>query len=96
MLEKDSLLKKVQTYDFVLVDLNLYLDSHPNCPYALEHYNRTLRLRDEAAKEYTEKFGPLTIRDVKDTTHWTWTDGPWPWESSYQFPNQEGNRYVEL
>ena len=30
MTEKQSLMKKIATYDFAIVELNLYLDTHPN------------------------------------------------------------------
>lgn len=80
MKERDSLLKKVQMYQFCLFDIHLYLDSHPFCKEALEYYKKYSELSKEANREYTEKFGPLNHSDVDVSHHWTWVDGPWPWE----------------
>ena len=48
MPDRDSLMKKIQTYDFYLVDLHLFLDSHPNCKEALEYFKKYKELSDAA------------------------------------------------
>ncbi len=80
MKERDSLLKKVQMYEFCLVDINLYLDSHPFCKDGLAYYKKYSALSKEARDEYTAKYGPICPSDVDVSHHWTWVDAPWPWE----------------
>jgi len=36
---KRRLMRQIKETDFVLKDLNLYLDTHPGCKEALEMYN---------------------------------------------------------
>ena len=74
------LLNKIKQYDFSLKELNLYLDTHPNCRRALSMFAQYKKLRDEAVQEYNEKFGPLTPEQNTDTQHWSWINDPWPWE----------------
>ena len=80
MNDKDNLLKRIQMYDFFLNEINLYLDTHPFCRNGLDYYNKYNALRKAACAEYSEKYGPLSISNVNTTDHWTWVDGPWPWE----------------
>ena len=41
-MNKAELFKKIQQLSFVKVELELFLDTHPDCPAALEHYYRTV------------------------------------------------------
>lgn len=76
----NNLLKKIQTYDFMLFELNLYLDTHPNCQHALEMHRRYTELLNSATEEYQRRFGPLTARMAGSGETWRWVDSPWPWE----------------
>lgn len=80
MNERQKLLKRLQICDFVLMDVKLYLDSHPCDRAALEHFKKYQELREKAYCDYTEKFGPLMARDRVYQDKWTWVDDPWPWE----------------
>ena len=44
------LLRKIQQYDFSLKELNLYLDTHPDCRRALAMFRKYQKLRTDAAK----------------------------------------------
>ena len=77
---RNSLMKKIQMYEFVLVEITLYLDTHKTCMYALDYYKKYRDLHAAAIKEYAEKFGPLNVTQAKADGSWDWTDGPWPWE----------------
>ncbi len=80
MNEQKMLLGKIKKYDFTLKELNLYLDTHPNCRCGLAMFQKYRKLRENAVDEYTRKFGPLTPEQVISSERWTWTDDPWPWE----------------
>ena len=80
MNDKQMLLSKIKKYDFTLKELNLYLDTHPNCRRGLSMFERFSKLRAQCIDEYTAKYGPLTPDRNTDTQHWSWVDGKWPWE----------------
>ncbi len=80
MNEKMLLLNKIKKYDFALKELNIYLDTHPNCRRALALFNQYSKLRSECINEFVQKFGPITPDQNNDSQHWSWIDDPWPWE----------------
>lgn len=80
MNEKMRLMKKIKEYDFALKELNLYLDTHPNCRRALALFKQYKELRKKAADEYVSKFGPIIPEQSNDDQHWAWIEDPWPWE----------------
>ena len=45
MNEKARLMRKIKEYDFALKELNLYLDTHPNCRRALALFKKYKDLR---------------------------------------------------
>jgi spore coat protein JB len=76
-----ELLEQLQAIDFVLVELNLYLDTHPGDQAAIDQYNYHVQQRWQLAQEYERRYGPLLhfghsyVRCPFD-----WKDAPWPWE----------------
>lgn len=82
MNERQMLLRKIKKYDFALKELNLYLDTHPNCRRALSLFDNYKKLRKDCMNEFTAKYGPLKPEQNNDSRHWNWIDDPWPWERS--------------
>lgn len=80
MCERKRLMQVIQSCDFALTDIVLYLDSHPYCQKGLAYFEKHKRMREEAAARYNKLFGPLNMRENCDPNRWTWVDGPWPWE----------------
>ncbi|MBR1592345.1 MAG: spore coat protein CotJB [Ruminococcus sp.] len=80
MNEKNRLLAVIKKYDFALKELNLYLDTHPNCRRALSLFNQYRANKDKAVNEYTSKYGSLTAEQNNNSERWAWVDDPWPWE----------------
>jgi len=78
---KRRLMRQIKETDFVLKDLNLYLDTHPGCKEALEMYNNYEKKSRQLTCEYEKNFGPLTPSTLNNTEAWLWTKGPWPWEN---------------
>ena len=77
---RQSLLMDIQKVDFMLVDLNLFLDTHPEDREALRFYHEMNAQRQKAVAEYTAEYGPLTAGSVTNAERWTWVDSPWPWQ----------------
>lgn len=79
-IEKEKLRRVIDTVSFAINDINLYLDTHPNDADALAQYEKYKTIRQQAVKEYTANFGPLTADNVTSTGKWSWVCTPWPWE----------------
>ncbi len=78
--DRQKLLLYISEVSFALLDVTLYLDTHPEDKEALEYYNQYKNMRHEALKEYEHCFGPLLSTDVNVQNGWQWTYQPWPWE----------------
>ncbi len=73
-------LEWVQALCFVVVDMQLYLDTHPCDEEALAFYNENLENYKKALAKYEETYGPLTADNVSNCNTWTWAEVPLPWE----------------
>ena len=65
---------------FVLLDLTLYLDTHPDCPHGLRQFAIAKAEYEQAVEIYRQQVGPVRAYDVNPTDGWTWGETPWPWE----------------
>ena len=80
-INKKKLMKEIKAYDFILTELNLYLNSHPNDKRALKMQTEAADKAECLTKRYNQIYGPLTARNNADTENWNWIKGPWPWEN---------------
>lgn len=80
-IEKEKLMKVINTVSFAIDDIILYLDTHPTDEEALTQYDKYKAIRNQAVKEYTANFGPLLVDNVVSTGKWAWVKTPWPWET---------------
>jgi len=78
--EKCNLLKRVQKCSFILLDLSLYLDTHPMCQNALAAYSKHQKEFMILNEEYERKYGALTHGILEGENSWKWIEGPWPWD----------------
>lgn len=78
---KKELLEWINIVSFAVDDVKLFLDTHPNCPEALEFFDEFKKQRVLALKEYAKYYGPLTL-DTANTPMdcWNWINEPWPWQ----------------
>ena len=80
--KREELLLNVLRYDFVLTELNLYLDIYPKDRNMINLYNQYLEEKKRACFEYTKNFGPLTLDDQSNNNSWSWLQSPRPWEGT--------------
>lgn len=71
---------KRMALDFVIRELNLYLDTHPDDREAFETLQKCIRMRAEGHKRYTEQYGPVTVSDLACADVYDWLNAPWPWQ----------------
>jgi spore coat protein JB len=74
-------LKVLQTVDFALVELTLYLDTHPTDMQSVQQFNQLSQRRQQIAREFEMKHGPLLQFGLSYSRFpWQWVDSPWPWQ----------------
>jgi spore coat protein JB len=76
-----TLLEELQAVDFVLVELTLYLDTHPHDYDAIQQFNTYSLERKKITKQYESLYGPLLQYGHSYSNYpWNWDDAPWPWQ----------------
>lgn len=76
-----KLLHEIQAVDFVLVELNLYLDTHPGDRAALEQYNLYTHKAKMLKEQYAMEYGPLqNYGNSYAKEPFGWPEAPWPWQ----------------
>ncbi len=65
---------------FVMVELELYLDVHPDCSEAIARYKCAVKEYEELAAVFERKYGPILARNNDCANEWLWVREPWPWE----------------
>lgn len=87
--EKRKLIYEIGKYDFYLVELTEYLDTHPFDQEAIEKFKFFNRKKQQLVMEYIQRFGPLMSEDVgygkscNDSNEWKWATQEAPWERGY-------------
>ena len=75
------LLEELRATDFVLVELTLYLDTHPHDQAAIQQFNEFAHYRHQLKLRVEEYYGPLQqYGNSYSATPWNWNDSPWPWQ----------------
>ncbi|MFD0672967.1 spore coat protein CotJB [Cohnella sp. GCM10027633] len=71
----------MQAVDFALVELSLYLDTHPMDMQAVQQFNQLAQRRQQIAGAFELKHGPLMqFGHSFSRFPWQWVDTPWPWQ----------------
>ena len=80
--EQATLLTNIDSLEFALTDLALYLDIYPDNEFMLKQFNNIRVGMNELIYEYQKKYGPLCLNnDALNKYPYTWIKSPWPWES---------------
>ena len=76
--EKEEMLFNIMEYSFMMHDLNLYLDVHPNDKLALNKFNEYRNKANELIRKYEREYGPFVVSesDTNETFNWV---VKWPW-----------------
>ncbi|KHE72856.1 spore coat protein CotJB [Halobacillus sp. BBL2006] len=76
-----ELMEKIQMVDFALVELTLYLDTHPQDSQAIQQFNELAVQSRDLKTVYEQYFGPLRQYGGSFSGYpWNWGDSPWPWQ----------------
>jgi spore coat protein JB len=82
MNDMQAMILEIQQVGFVLVDLNLYLDTHPGDGVALANYNTLSKQYQDMMMNYNMKYGPIVNfgHQMGGTDSFLWVNSPWPWQ----------------
>ncbi|MBQ7288459.1 MAG: spore coat protein CotJB [Clostridia bacterium] len=80
MKDRKTLLRELSAVQFAAWELQIYLDTHPQDRQALQAMQKYQRETEKLAREFEERFGPITASDTLDDMSFTWINNPWPWE----------------
>lgn len=77
---REEMLNKIKAYRFSIIELALYLDTHPDDKKALCLHKEYAHIVKELSDKYQKVYGPLTID--YPCNKWRWLEQPWPWEKT--------------
>ena len=72
-------LAELQALEFMLLELGLYLDTHPDDVEAFALFKRYSDIEKAARVAFEAKNGPLTKNMTSKSEKFSWLKGPWPW-----------------
>ncbi len=78
MNERAKLMCDLSAASFAAIDMNLYLDTHPDDERALECFQDFVAEYNRLKKEFEKNYGPLTSFSNTEED-WQWICNPWPW-----------------
>ncbi|MDP4090666.1 MAG: spore coat protein CotJB [Bacillota bacterium] len=76
---KFELLAQIMAVDFMIEDLQLYLDTHPMDREAIVKRNSYVMQSKMLKETYNRLYGMLSENDLSPFP-WNWIEEPWPWE----------------
>lgn len=78
MTERDEMLQTIREINFTIIELGLYLNTHPDDEKAVCMHREYCKKYRELTDKYQKVYGPLSI--YFPCNKWRWLEEPWPWE----------------
>ena len=75
----DTPLAELQALEFVVLELNIYLDTHKDDTEAFQMFQQFSAMEKAAKAAYESKYGPLTKEGAAAGDSYKWLCDPWPW-----------------
>lgn len=80
-----EMLRRIMQLEFQCIDLQLFLDTHPNEARAVEAFRLYSGQLMEAKQQYEAVYGPLLSYGFGAVCNgWNWINDPWPWEINWK------------
>jgi len=78
---QQAMLLEIQQLQFTAIELNLYLNTHPDDQQALTSYNSIVPQLKQRIASYEQLYGPLFHFGLSTSQYpWQWINSPWPWD----------------
>ena len=78
MNKRENAMRKLQSAKFVLMEWQLYLDTHPEDLEAIAAYKKAQTKYAVLLGEFEEQYGAVTALTAPGVA---WFKNPWPWDS---------------
>jgi len=79
--EQAKMLTMLDSLNFAVIDINLYLDIYPEDKDMLKLFNQYRNEGNKVLSEYEKKFGPINLNSSANENYpFMWINSPWPWE----------------
>ena len=72
-------LAELQALECVVLELNLYLDTHRDDTEAFALFKQFSAMEKAAKAAYESKYGPITKETAAAADSYQWLSDPWPW-----------------
>lgn len=80
-----EMMLRIMELEFICVELNLFLDTHPQDERALADFIAASEALMEAKHEFEAAYYPLlNFGFGRVADGWNWICDPWPWEINWQ------------
>lgn len=80
MTEQESLMRQLNAVRFSMLELHLYLDSHPGDCSAASQLEEYRKAEASLVEQYETAYGPLN-ETQQTASRWAWIADPWPWDT---------------
>ena len=88
--KKQHLMQQIAECEFICVDINLFLDTHPDDQRALADYNCYAEQLAALKDLYVKNYGPLAnFGNSVSHGEWKWVRADWPWHSGHYMDMEE-------
>ncbi|MBO5743503.1 MAG: spore coat protein CotJB [Clostridia bacterium] len=79
-----EMMRRIQELDFAIIDLNLFLDTHPESAEAIELFKELAATCKSLKNDYQAKYGPLYVHNSSNDSFFDWVEKceKWPWEKA--------------
>lgn len=85
----ESMMLQVMEISFMLDDIRLYMDTHPEDENGLQLLKQVIQRRKQLLKDFAAEYYPLTMDCMADlyeknpeSSCYCWEKGPMPWEGA--------------
>ena len=79
MKSREQLLHEIGVVSFIVVELGLFLDTHPGDNSAQEHLKYYNRMLKQMKAEFANQYYPLCMESAENKEY-GWNKAPLPWE----------------
>ena len=77
---QQAMLQRIREGRFACIDLNIYLDTHPDDEAAKTDYLCYAEKLQRLIDSYVAQYGPLMNFGATPTEAGSWVFQPWPWD----------------
>lgn len=78
--DMNRMLNDIGIVDFILVDLMLYLDTHPFDQAALNYFSHYSKIKLKMVHDFSVTYYPLMKEHNESTKEFRWNTAPLAWE----------------